>query len=384
MEKNLDIMRINENIADMIDDHVLVCDKEGQIVYSNKAIRTYLDYDHSALEKKNIFDVVADTHIEKVKSLLSGALDQPSGWEELLFKGKHAIRKLHISFFRKDGFIYLYGNEIYVEYERIRKKMDVEIANAIKIHKRSLPESLPDNENISFASMYIPAEELGGDLFDAFKVDNGLLDDYFDQYVCFTADVSGHGLDSAMLALFVKDAVRSFFRLKHIPGQVLSPKEIMHFFIEQYIKEGYPGEYLVCLFIAVFDLKSSELTYCNAGFHMCPILVQDENDIIELNHAGMPISTALGAGLLQFEDTSVNLSPTMTLFIMSDGLPEQRSGTEFYEGRLRKLLTKIYCLESDDIVRRIQEDFKDFLSYETIKDDITLVVVKRRLPPFIQ
>lgn len=76
------------------------------------------------------------------------------------------------------------------------------------------------------------------------------------------------------------------------------------------------------------------------------------------------------------EDSALLLFPAMTLFIMSDGLPEQRSDNEFYEDRLKKLITEIYSLKPVHIVRRIHEDFIDFLSYEKIKDDITLVVVK--------
>lgn len=376
MDKRFDIAEINETIADMIDDHILVCDLEGQIVFSNRAMQSYLGYDDSELKQKSFLDIIADIHINKAKSFIKSVSEEPSGQEGFLFNGKRDMLKLHLRFFQKNRLIYIYGNEKYVEYERIQKKLDVEIANAVKIHKRSLPVSLPDMENISFASLYIPAEELGGDLFDAFKVDNGLLNDYFEQYVCFVADVSGHGLDSAMLAVFVKDTIRSFFSLKHIPGQLLSPKEIMHFFIEQYRKEGYPGEYLVCLFMIVFDLKTKELSYCNAGFHICPLLVKDEENIIELKKAGLPISTAIDADLLEYEDSSLQLFPTMTLFIMSDGLPEQRSDNVFYEERLKKLIPEIYSLKPVHIVQRIHEDFTDFLRYEKIKDDITLVAVK--------
>lgn len=376
METDWDTMKINETIVAMIDDHILVCNTSGQIVFSNKAIQAHLGYADSELKRKSFLDIVTDIHMNKAKAFLDNASEESSNWVEILFDGRHNVLRLHLKFFKKDNLIYIYGNEKYAEYERIRKKLDVEIANAVKIHRRSLPMSLPDTENISFASLYVPAEEIGGDLFDAFKVDNGLLDDYFEQYVCFVADVSGHGLDSAMLAIFVKDTIRSFFRLKHIPGQLLSPKEILHFFIEQYIKEGYPDEYLVCLFIVVFDLKTNELIYCNAGLHTCPLLFKEEDRISELNNAGLPISSAIDADLLKYEDFSLPLSPAMTLFIMSDGLPEQRSDNEFYEDRLKKLLTEIYCMEPFPIIQRIREDFTDFLKYEKIKDDITLVVVK--------
>ncbi len=375
-EKRFEMAEIYETIADMTDDHILACDPEGQIVYSNRAMRTYLGYEESELKQKKIFDVISDLNTNKAKSFLDKASEDPSDPEEFLFCGRDEVQKLYLRFFRNNNLIYIYGNEIYAEYERLRKKLEVEIAKAVRVHKRSLPETLPDTENISFASLYIPAEELGGDLFDAFQVDNGLLNDYFEQYVCFIADVSGHGLDSAMLAIYVKDTIRSFFRLKHIPGQILSPKDIMHFFIDQYRKEGYPEEYLVCLFITVLDLKTMELTYCNAGMHICPVMIRDEDHILELNHAGMPISTAINPNWLKYEDTTLQLLPSMTLFLMSDGLPEQRVNHEFYEERLNKLLPEISRLEPADIVCRIHENFTDFLRYEKIKDDITMVVVK--------
>ncbi len=376
MNKNFNPNEINRTIADMIEDHVLVCTMEGQIVSSNKAMQSYLGYNAAELKQKTFLEIIADVHRNRAKSFFKNVSPAPSAWEEFLFSGKKDAQRLHLKRFQNNNLVYLYGNEKYVQYERIQKKLDVEIANAVRIHKRSLPETLPQTEHISFASLYIPAEELGGDLFDAFKVDNGLLNDYFEQYICFVADVSGHGLDSAMLAVFVKDTIRSFFKLKHIPGQVLSPKEIMHFFVEQYRKEGYPEEYLVCLFMVAIDLKTNELTYCNAGFHISPLLIKDNDNIIELNAAGMPVSTAINADWLKYEDASVQLSPSAALLMMSDGLPEQRSDGEFYENRLRSLIPALYPLKPAHIVQKIHEDFDSFLKSGKAKDDITLLVGK--------
>lgn len=376
MEKCINTAEIYETIAAIIDDHVLVCDREGRIAFSNRAIQESLGYTDSELAASAFLDLIADIHRNKAKTMLETVSSNPSDWEEILFLGRDDMIRLHVKFFEKGNLIYLFGNEKSAEYERIKKKIDTEITNAVKIHRRSLPASLPQSERISFASLYIPAEELGGDLFDVFKVDNGLLDDYFEQYVCFVADVSGHGLDSAMLAIFVKDTIRSYFRLKHIPGQLLSPKEIMLFFIEQYRKEGYPEEYLVCLIIAVFDLKTKELTYCNAGLHISPLLVTQEERMTELGKAGFPITTALNADLFEYEDTTYPLLPTLTLFFMSDGLPEQRSGNEFYGERLKKLFPEIHRLNPAGMIQRIEEDFNDFLGCEKVRDDITLVVAK--------
>jgi sigma-B regulation protein RsbU (phosphoserine phosphatase) len=376
VKENLEIAKIHETITDMIEDHIMVCDETGRIIFANKAMRAYVGCRDFDLKQKSFFELVSNTHAAKARSFFVSAQKEPSGWEEFSLGGKSGTPNLHLKIFKKDGLIYIYGNEKYAKYEKIIKKMDAEIASAIKIHRRSLPEHLPDSEHILFSSLYIPAEDLGGDLFDAFKVDNGLLSDSFEQYVCFIADVSGHGLDSAMLAIFVKDTIRSFFRLKHIAGQVLSPAEIMNFFIEQYVKEGYPEEYLVCLFLVVFDLKTNELTYCNAGLHISPLLIEGPGRITQLCNTGLPASTAIGADLLKYKDTSLPLSAGATLFLMSDGLPEQRSNGTFYEKRLKELFAKSYPLPPFRIIQNVREDFADFLGNEKIRDDITLLVVK--------
>lgn len=375
MENDFDILEINKTIMDIIEDCILVCNPDGKIILINKAMKDRLGFD-TELRDTNIFDIVADALKQKVQYFANDLSEGESAWEEVIFKGNSGLTKLYVKMIKKKKLIYIYGSEKHSVHEILKKRLDIEIANAIKIHKRSLPDSLPEAENISFASLYIPAQDLGGDLYDVFKVDNGLLSDYFEQYVCFVADVSGHGLDSAMLAIFVKDTISSYFKLKHIPGQVLSPKEIMNFFTEHYMKEGYPPEYLVCIFLVLIDLKTEELTYCNAGFHMCPILVADKDNIIELNKGGLPVSTALDSKLYDYKDNSLQLSSEMTLFLMSDGLPEQRVHNKYYEVRLKKLISEIYDLEADSIVKKINSDFNDFVKHDKIKDDITLVVAR--------
>lgn len=376
MEDDFERLNIEKTIIDTIEDHFIVCKLDGTIVFSNKALQRYLGYEENQLFMKNFIDIIADTHKDKAKRLIVNSTEKTSDYEDFLFESKFGVTKLNLKTFIKDDLLYIYGNEKYIEYDRIRQKLNIEIGNAIKIHKQSLPEELPNREDISFASLYIPAEELGGDLYDVFKVDNGLLDDYYDQYVSFIADVSGHGLDSAMLAIFVKDTIKSYFNHKHSSGQILSPKDIMNFFVKEYIKEGYPTEYLVCIFLVVIDLKTNELTYCNAGFHMPPILVHDKDNIIQLDKGGFPVTTALDLRLYNYKDNTIKLSDDMTLFLMSDGLAEQRSKNEIYENRLIDMCSKIYNLQPSQIVEEIHRDFIGFLDYNDIDDDITLVVAK--------
>lgn len=367
---------IKDTIVDIINDHILVCDTDGQIVFSNRSMQAHLGYTSKELLEKKFTDLVAEVELQKVKDYLTATSKKYCKPEAFLLKGKRKMVKLHLKCLKKGNFLYILGNEKYVEYEKLKKRMDREIANAIKIHRRSLPDSLPNTDGISFASLYVPAAELGGDLFDVFKVDNGLLDDFFEQYVCFVADVSGHGLDSAMLSIFVKDTIKSYFKLKHIPGQVLSPQEIMNFLVEQYTKEMFPDDFLVCIFLVVFDLKMKELTYCSAGFQIPPLLIGEGKNLIKLKEGGLPISTGFDAELLQYENHCIKLSPRMTLLITSDGMPEQICDGVMYHPRLEKVFAEIYQENPNDIIQKIQEDFVDFLKYHPVNDDITLLVAQ--------
>ncbi|HOQ02170.1 MAG TPA: SpoIIE family protein phosphatase [Acetivibrio clariflavus] len=112
--------------------------------------------------------------------------------------------------------------------------------------------------------------------------------------------------------------------------------------------------------MVVFDLNTKELIYCNAGFHKYPLLVRDDEKIVGLNKVGLPITTAIDTDLLKYEDHSLPLSAGMTLFMMSDGLPEQRVNNEFYENRLKELLTEVSCLKPAQIVQKVHKDFTDF------------------------
>lgn len=376
MKGSVDIEKITETVSDMIEEHILVCTPDGTIIFSNRAMHSHLGYEKTELLEQNFLGIIEKTYIDKAKYFMNEARETPSEGKNFLFAGKSGLRKLPLKVCRKNDLLYMYGNKKEVEHERLRRKLDTEVVNATKIHQQFLPEHLPETDSLCFSYLYLPAEDIGGDLFDLFKVDNGLLDDYFDQYVCFIADVSGHGLDSAMLSIFVKDTIKSYFQLQHTPGQLLSPKEILDFLVTQYRKEGYPDEYLVCLFLVVFDIKTMELTYSSAGFHESPFLIRKEGDLIELDHSGMPISAAIDQDLLKYEDSTVKLSHGMTLFMMSDGLPEQRADKQYYADRYKKLAKNIRSLEPEQITEKINEDFMQFVEDGKIADDITLVVTK--------
>ena len=70
-----------------------------------------------------------------------------------------------------------------------------DVNKAREIHSRFLPETLPQIANFNFAYSYKPAQNIGGDFFNIQKIGQQLL--------IYLVDVSGHGLDGAILNIFI-------------------------------------------------------------------------------------------------------------------------------------------------------------------------------------
>jgi PAS domain S-box-containing protein len=170
-----------------------------------------------------------------------------------------------------------------LELEQLNTQLNKEMDKARHMHDRTLPKSLPEVEGISFAAHYQPAQKLGGDFYDVIQKDKKLI--------FYLSDVSGHGLDGAMLSVFVKHTIKGY--LAFSPDNSISPANILRYLTKQFAQESYPEEYFICIFIAVLDLKSMELTYSGAGFQDTPFVRLGSGDKLRLTSKGLFITSYL-------------------------------------------------------------------------------------------
>ncbi|MGF7184655.1 serine phosphatase RsbU (regulator of sigma subunit) [Desulfitispora alkaliphila] len=95
-----------------------------------------------------------------------------------------------------------------------------------------------------------------------------------------------------MLNNFIIETVKGYFALKHQPGQIVSPKKIIDYIVEKYHQENFPGDYFVCIFLAVIDIKTEEITYSSVGFQLPPLFLLKNGKVMELGTGGLPVSSA--------------------------------------------------------------------------------------------
>jgi len=310
---------------------------------------------------------------------------EPQLYEEVItFKdgAKHVLQTIKTPLYRKDGGILgvlglgldITGRkqteEKLADYtrqlEKLNRQLDEEMNKAHRIHSRTLPAKLPEVEGVSLETFYQPAQRLGGDFYNLIKSDNKLM--------LYFSDVMGHGVDGAMLSIFVKEAIDSYVSLN--PAE-LKPEKILRHLDRQYRRETFPEEYLICIFLAVLDLETLELSYCGAGFQSSPLVRTPDGAMSRLTCRGLPISSVISAELMQVTIEHLTLTPGTTILFATDGLTEQNVNGEYYNEHLPRVFLENSNLPPSLIAKAIKEDFRAFNEGSLQgDDDLTFCVLQ--------
>ncbi|MCK8824029.1 response regulator [Fuchsiella alkaliacetigena] len=251
--------------------------------------------------------------------------------------------------------------------KKLYKQLNKELEKAREIHNRNLPKQLPEIKGLNLATYYSPANKIGGDLYDIIR--------FKDKLLFYLSDVTGHGIDAAMMSVYIKNMIDTYFEL-HSGDRELKPKQVLNYLIKRYIEENYPLDYFIAIFLGVLDLKETKLRYCSAGMQIAPLLLKGEGEIKELKAGNLPISPVLSKDLLEYQTEEVDLLPGETIFFSSDGLAEQMAAGKCYYDRLKFILRKNSSLKPKDILRVINNDFQDFIANTTKDDDITCLIMQ--------
>lgn len=243
-------------------------------------------------------------------------------------------------------------------------RLEEDIEKARYIHSRTLPRTLPRLAGYSFAAHYQPAENLGGDLYNVIRLK--------DHLILYILDVTGHGLDGAMMSFFIKNTISSI--ISSLPLKSLSPESILTSLAKTYYQGGFPDDYFLCIFIGVLDMKSGLLSYTGAGFQALPLVFHSEEKESVLLSQGLPISSVVPLKLMDFKEDVLEILPGTIILFTTDGLVEQIAHGEEYNSRLKTIFYSSIDLPSELIKERINKDFSLFNGSLQGKDDITFFV----------
>ncbi len=254
--------------------------------------------------------------------------------------------------------------------EKTYNQLNQKIEKAKELHKLFFPNKFPEIDKLSFGAYYQPADNLGGDFYNLIETENSLI--------FYLVDVIGHGLDGAMLNVFVRESINSFLLNRNNTSQTIVASEIIEFIHQRYCEEAFPNDYFICLSLGVLNLENMELNISNAGFQIPPLINQQQLKKIDVK--GLPISSAVAAKYFKTEkimNITFKLEAGDTIFLTTDGLIEEETDGEIYGlARLEANLEKNYYLQPKEMIEEIKVNFKEFNGSLETADDITMLAIK--------
>ncbi len=247
------------------------------------------------------------------------------------------------------------------ELERRRVMMEKELFAAREVQMSLIPRQLPVMENFEFAARTIPAQEVGGDLFDFIRLDDRRLE-------VVVADVAGKGLPAALLATLTKGVLFSQSMQGHSPQTHLKGSN-------RIVRSNFPRKAFITALLTQLDSSARTVTIANAG-HCFPLLYRGrERRVSVIPVRGMALN--FGDSIL-CEERTVQMEKGDALVMYSDGVSEaeDKNAEMFGVERLQGVVERYGDETAQHLMERIHAEVELFAGGVAQHDDITIVVMK--------
>ena len=265
---------------------------------------------------------------------------------------------------------------LYEHVARQERRLQKDLALAHELQFRLLPQCCPVIGNAELAAKFVPAREIGGDLFDFLQYERRALDRQRTRGAdarhpnlgIAIGDVSGKGAPAALYAALASGFLRSHAGAHPGAGEMLS---LLNRSLAQ---RPIDGQYISVTY-AVWDDEHRLLRVANSGL---PRPLYCHNGQVERVQAvGLPL------GLFDetaYEETAFQAEPGDVFVFYSDGVPDaqNREGEMFGNTRLEKMVAANCSGSADDLVTAIFAAVAEFTAGENPYDDQTVVVLKVR------
>lgn len=246
--------------------------------------------------------------------------------------------------------------------------MEHSFGSAQKKQFKMLPDS-PEVPGWEFACYYDAAEALSGDFYDFIRLDDHRLG-------IVVGDVTGHGLEAAMVMALAKKAIEILSQ-----GQT-SPAKIMSLANDNLIPD-LDDMTFVSVFYGIIDTQNFTMRHVRAG-HNPTLLINParEQHVTELKPRGIVVGMQQGEMFDRLiEEHEMQLLPGDIVIQYTDGIIEAKNldGEEYGKDRFNQLLLDYCARPIAEAFQAVVQSFREFSAGLDQDDDITLVGF--RVPP---
>lgn len=249
--------------------------------------------------------------------------------------------------------------------DAVKEKLAAELAIARDIQLGILPSNVAAcvaGTNLEACAILEPAREVGGDLYEVLRLDDGRL-------LVAIGDVSGKGIPAALFMAVTTTLLRTMARQDGTPNRIL-----LH--VNDALAVQNPRGMFVTLLCMIIDPVTGLITCANAG-HPSPVLIRPDavpRVVLE--------STALVSGIMAGPDIgseTMELQPGDAMVLYTDGVTEafDTENNMYGEAGLLRCLGDMSGQSVERTAWAVLDGVRRHAGDCPQSDDLTVVVVRR-------
>ncbi|MBT8329199.1 MAG: SpoIIE family protein phosphatase [Desulfofustis sp.] len=347
----------------------VLMDEELKIVDVNNAYCRMIGFSREELIGRHVLDLATDQFrsfmlANKEKYL---AREQRNLEGELVSKEDRIIPVLIHGSTLRDDHGKAIGNMAFVTDMTEHKKA---LMLAGEVQKSMLPTEMPDVRGLDIAGRNVSCDEIGGDYYDfIWRPDSAKK-----IFSIVVGDISGHGVDSALLMT----TARAFLRMRASqPGSI---SEIVTAMNDHLAQDTIDTGKFMTLFCLTIDPEGQFLEWVRAGHDPALVYSPQMDTFEELKGSG--IALGVTDGFQYTENRKTGLQNGQVIAIGTDGIWEafNTGGEMFGKERYQKIIRDNCQKSAAEILDSVYRELNEFTFGKKSEDDITLVIVKLNYP----
>lgn len=236
-----------------------------------------------------------------------------------------------------------------------------EVEEARQIQESLLPESLPVDARYAIAASYQPLTEVGGDWYFINVGASGKI-------TLQIADVTGHGLSAALIGSMSKLALAAAAR--ELPHELLGE-------MNRLMSPQLPAGRFVTVSSCLYDPATGEVDFARAGHPPAFVLHRGTGQVEQLKGSGFPLGFCPDG---EYSPVKAKMEIGDVLVLITDGISEasNRNNELYGFDRLSAALAATKpAATAAQVLEEILGDFDRFRDQRMLKDDVTIVALKR-------
>ncbi len=245
------------------------------------------------------------------------------------------------------------------------EEIENELVFAELLQKNILPKSSP-REYIDFYIKY--KEKIGGDFLDFINFREN------DWVGIFIADVSGHGVPTAIITSAIKSSILQLRACLTSPSLFLLE---LNDTIYSMTKEGF----FATAFYGIYKENENKLIFSNAGHNNPYLIYEDSVKQLECRSTGLALGVAPKEELIilkkSYQDEEIILNDIRKIVFYTDGLTETSSKSnpqaDFENYALKSLFLRNKEIPAKEFIEKVKNNLILFHGNENFDDDVAFI-----------